>query len=503
MNAAIGGEQTCLRASELDGEGAADAPLFNDATKEDFFLETSNDVASVIESMSALYERDSSQVMILVSDLMIPTEDGCVKAAAAIKNTFLTPRDATVGIIGILGDFRGTIENLPANPRTGTARKISDYMVAQREADGAFRHPLYILFMGNDRDVLLAMEKALTELDTCGLLDHTNPVHALYFSEYGVSRREKDDISLTFTMGHETYSAANYDVRYVVRGVANDSGTIDYESVKAVPADYQQLLKSLNIVKLYTEARGNAEKNVTLCCTVPFTLTDSSKKGDSVTDKHRLLISAKDVELSNKDYSVSVDIRVMQYQQKVGAPPTAEWVVPDASLVRCESRTLNVDKGTIELVLTVDTNQIPLDEPLFVSAGVHVCIDPDWEEVETLYDIGWIADMTLNLKAFEQEASRQDTSSSARYTYATTAKTPFLSSLFVSGICDQQIEIMLDAIRAETNACAQTAIFGFVVRDIPQNYLQKSGVKSTYDFGGWAFSYEEALGINNDFGNKN
>ncbi len=498
MDVSIGGQRTYFRASELDGaQGGANAAaesFLNEATQVEFFRDESNDVSNVIEAMASLYQRDGNQVMILVSGLMIPTEDGCMSAAAAIRNAFLLPENATVGIIGMVGDFRGTIENLPVNPRTGSARKISDYMVQQRDENGVFRHPLYILFMGDDRAVLSAMEKAMTGLKASGLRDGSNPVYALYFSEYGVSRREEDNVELEFHMGHDEYDIAGYDVQYIVRGVADENGTVEYPSTKAVPAEYQQLLKNIQIVKLYSMKRGNVEKNVTLYGTIPFTLTDSSVKGEPIVDRHGLLVPVKELSLSDKDYSVSVDIRVLEYDQKAGAQPAAKWTAADQSLVKCESQILNVQKGTIELKLTVNSKLIQQDEPLLVAIDVSVRIDPKWEEIEALYDTDWIGGLTLNQKEFEREANRQDTSSSARYTYATTAKTPFLSSLFESGICDQQIEITLNAIGEKTEACVQTAMFGVVVRTYPAVYV-KGDWSNTENFGGWAFSYEEALGI--------
>ena len=127
-----------------------------------------------------------------------------MQAANALQKAVIEPEHATLGLIGIQADFRGSIENLPVSPTTGYKRKISDYMVKERDESDVFRHPLYILFLGDDQAVLSAMEKAMTKLSTCGLLDDTNTCRALFFSEYGLSQVEERNTSFEFKMGHDT-----------------------------------------------------------------------------------------------------------------------------------------------------------------------------------------------------------------------------------------------------------------------------------------------------------
>lgn len=113
--------------------------------------------------------------------------------------------------------------------------------------------------------------------------------------------------------------------------------------------------------------------------------------------------------------------------------------------------------------------------------------------VKRFYDTGWIDGLTLNLKSFDSESIQFGTSeSSARYTAATTAKTPFLANLICDGIANQQIQIIADSIRQKTDACVQTTLFGMIVRDVPGKYLKDKTWKETEDFGGWAFSIQDA-----------
>ena len=170
MDASSRGSSTYIPASKLaKGDTVAwNSALLEEVSKPEFFRDKSNNVSDVIAAMAKQYQPDNRQVMIFISDLMIPTEAGCVTAANAIRDTFLLPDNTTAGLIGIVGDFRGTIENLPVSPKTGYSRKISDYMVLERDESDVFRHPLYMLFLGDDQAVLEAMEKAMTKNDTCG-----------------------------------------------------------------------------------------------------------------------------------------------------------------------------------------------------------------------------------------------------------------------------------------------------------------------------------------------
>ena len=489
---------TSSRASEfLSGSVVTDnasEKLFQNAVQDHFFREKSNDIASVIARMAGQVANQPDQVMILVSDLMIQTEDDCIKAANALVDAVIKPEHATMGIIGIVGEFRGTIENLPVNPKNGQNRQVRDYMVLERDENGNFRHPLYVLFLGNDQMVLAAMQKALTALESCGLLDESTPHYALYFSEYDVSRREKDDIFSTFNLGCQEYNLANYPAENMVRGLENASGKIRYPAASEVPEAYQQLLNDLPIAKIYNLERGNTEKNVKIRCTVPFTLTDSLQSG-AIVDQHKLVLSAEKLKLALEDYAVLADIQVLEYSAQSGGKPQAAWVTPDAALISVESAKIDESRKKIEVVLNVDTSLLAKDAPLFCTVGVRVSATPQWEEVTALYDTNWVKELTLNLKDFSKEAIIYgEVESSARFTYATTAKTPFLSNL-ICGIAEQQMESVMQNIATKTEACVQTTMFGFVVRDVPNRYVVNGTWDESQDFHGWAFSVEDALKI--------
>ncbi len=496
----IGAECTYLRASELLINGTSlhesTEPFFQEAVQEPFFQEESNDIASVITAMAKRYQRSSDRLMILISDLMIPTEDDCVKAATALRSKVLQPENATLGIIAIVGEFRGAIENLPVNPATGRTRKLSDYMVQERDADGNFRHPLYLLFMGDDRQVLGAMQKALASLESGGLLDESTPHYALFFSEYGVSRRDKDDIFASFSLGYQQYDAADYPAQFLVRGLADEAGAIRYPSAEEVPESYQRLLEAVPIAKIYDLERGSGEQNVKVRCTVPFTLTDSLEKAEDIVDKYGLVVPAGQISFSREDCTVTTQIRMLTYRENAGAQPEADWVEPSTALVRCESAVIDEAGETIEIVLSVDTAQLAKDEPLLCTISVRVAVTPRRETLNALYDTDWVNALTLNLKTFDREFVRDgQTTTSARYTYATTARTPFLSNLLIGGIADGQIALVDEAIRDQTEACVQTVMFGMVVRDVPGKYLSSATWEETEDFGGWAFSVVEAKQI--------
>ena len=489
-------ESDFIRASNLlsgtqSAEKAADT-FFQNAMQDQFFREKSNDAAAVIERMASSYIADPNQMMILISDLMIPTEDECMKAAKALKNAVITPENATMGLIAIVGDFRGTIENLPVSPTTGYKRKISDYMVRERDERGNFRHPLYLLFFGNDQAVLSAMQKAISSLESSNLLDDSTPYDALYFSEYDIARRETDDIFAAFNLGCQDYNAADYPAEFVVRGMKNAAGAVKYPAAIALDDSYQQLLSDVPIIKLYDLERGNTEKNVKIRCTVPFALLDSTQGASTILDQYGLVVPAAKFALAHEDYSVSAEIRVLKYAEKDGKAQ-ASWVFPDAAQMRCESAEIDQSGKKIDLVLSVDTTLLEKDEPYLYQVGVRVGVMPQWSEISALYDTGWVDDLTLNLKEFDGESIQLgDAQSSARFTYATTAKTPFLSNLICDGIAGQQIQVISDSIRQKTEASVQTTLFGMVVRDVPNKYINTSNWDETEDFRGWAFSITDA-----------
>lgn len=497
----ISNPRTCLCASDVkSGSSVSKVPgdvFFQNAMQEGFFAGKSTDIASIIEKLAEQSGRNTNQVTILITDLMLPSEDASRKAAAALQKYIIKPEHKTMGIIAIVGDFRGMIDNLPVSQKTGQIRKVSDYMVKERDENGNFRHPLYLIFMGNDQAVLNAMEKALSSLDGSGLLDETTPRYALYFSEYGVNRIETDGVSAQFNFGCHAYDRANYPVENIVRGVKNDAGNIRYatKNGEEMPEAYQQLLSKVHIVKLYNQERGNTEENVTLDCKIPYALVDSSENGASIADPYNLVVPAKKLPLDHDDYSVTTEIRVLNYVAD-GTGTKASWIEPESNLVSYESAVIDDSCKTINIVLNVDTKQLEQDVPLLVRVDVRVSIDPQLAQINTLYNTEWVKDLTLSLRQFDIESAWQnEAETSARYSKATTEKTPFLSNLICQGIADQQMLAIGDTIRTTTQTYVQTAMFGIVVRNVPSHYSMDGNWKDDEDFHGWAFSIKDAQEI--------
>ncbi len=493
----IGNPRSCLCASDVQsGSSVSKVPgdmFFQNAMQEGFFGVKSSDVASIIEKLAEQSDHNPNQVTILISDLMMPSEDASRKAAAALQKYVIQPEHRTMGIIAILGDFRGTIDNLTVSSKTGQIRKVSDYMVMleERDANGNFRHPLYLMFMGNDQAVLNAMEKALSSLDGSGLLDETTPMHALFFSEYGVDRVVTDGVTAKFNLGFHAYDRANYPAENIVRGVKNESGTIRYPATNEIPEVYQQLLTKVPIVKLYDQKASKTEENVNLNLKIPYVLIDSSKNGAIITDPYSLVVPAKKLSLAHDDYSVTTEIHVLAYKTD-GAKTTASWVVPESNLVSCESATIDDTCKKINVVLNVDTKQLNQDVPLLVQVDVRVSIDPQLDEISALYRTDWVKDLTLSLRQFDIESAWQnEAKTSARYSKQTTEKTPFLSNLICQGFADQQMLAIGDTIRTTTQTFVQTSMFGMVVRDVASHYQMDGNWGDDEDFFGWAFSVNE------------
>lgn len=497
----MGSIRNCLCASDVQSDSSVSkvpsGGFFQNAMQANFFAANQINIASIIAKLAEQSDRNPNQVTILISDLMLSSDDASKTAATALQKYVIKPEHRTMGIIAIIGDFRGTIDNLPVSTRTGQIRKVSDYMVKDRDGNGNFRHPLYLLFMGNDQAVLNAMEKALSSLEGSALLDETTPHYALYFSEYGVDRVKTDGVSTVFNLGCHAYDRANYPAENVVRGVSNDAGKVRYatKSGEVMPEVYQQLLSKVPIVKLYQEKRGNTAENVTLNCKIPYALIDSSENGASISDPYKLVVPAKEFALDHDDYNVSTEIRILNYVADASGIK-ASWVEPESNLVSCKSATIDESCKKINIILNVDTKQLSQDVPLLVQVDVRVSIDPQMEEISKLYRTDWVKELTLSLRQFDVESAWQgENKTSARYSKQTTEKTPFLSNLICQGISEQQMLALGDTIRTTTQTYVQTALFGLVVRNVPSHYSMDGTWADTEDFHGWAFSNLNAADI--------
>ncbi len=492
-------ERVCYRASDLVANQASAVDesdtFFENAVQEWFFRDKSNEAASIIEQMARQYRHQPDQVVILLSDLMLPSEDDYLKAARALADSVITPKDATMGIIAIVGEFRGTIENLPISPKNGFKRNVRDYMVLERDANGNFRHPLYLLFMGDDQAVLEAMQKASASLDACPWLDDTTPYNATYFAEYGAERTNKDDMLCEFNLGCEQYNFADYPVENIVRGIRNKDGKIRYPAQSELTDEYQKMLGEIPIAKIYQSEYGTTEQNVTIRCSVPFLLTDSSLFGETKGDPHKLFASAQGLTFRREDYDVIVELQILEYSE-AGGTPVARWITPNPAVVHCASRQIDANRENLEVVLSVNTELLKQDVPLLCKVSIRVRMTPEWDEVEQLFQTDWLKDLTLDLRTFDSESMGiGGGESSARFTAATTARTPFLENLISGGLAQAHIQSVVREIDAQSAQCVETTLFGMVVRNVANRYTQGVTWEDTENFNGWAFSVEDATKI--------
>lgn len=490
-------ESTCVRASDLVNDfpssQSAAKKFFEEAVNETFFQPKSNSASAIIREIAEEYQDNPNQVLILISDLMIPTEDDCALAAKALQDAVITPEHATMGIISIKGDFRGAIENLPVSPTTGYIRKISDYMVIDKDARGNFKHPLYVLFIGDDQAVLNAMEKTMTSLKNSSSLDSSNELNALYFTEYGITRRAQDDITTTFNLGYPDYNDAGYPAYFLFRGVNDASGKVKYAANSVIEESYQQKLADVPFAKIYTLERGTSENNVKIRCTVPYSRIDSSTNGATIIDTNGLVKTAGDMKLTSEDYTVTADLYTLDYSEGKDGTAKADWVAADPTIVTCESKIINADCNRVDVTLTVHTAAMGPDESLVCKVLVHIAAKPSWESIQALYDTQWVSDISLNLTNFDNESLNMGgAETSARFTEATTARTPFFKELINVGICEEQMKQVLQNLTDQTAACVEVAMFGIVVRDVPVKYDQSYSWDEKESFGGWAFSEDEA-----------
>jgi hypothetical protein len=346
--------------------------------------------------------------------------------------------------------------------------------------------------LGNDRAVLEAMNYAYSGLQSSGMFDDSNPIYALYFSEYDAIPKASNDMKISFDTGEPLYDEAMYPIKYIIRGVPDQQGSeeLDYGTTSGnieIDMEQAQLLSRIRIIKMYTGVRGNTSENVKTECSIPFTFVDSSNKNDEISDKYDLLKSVSEIEFSEKDFQLTPTI--IAYRKGADGKITEDI---NQTILQCESANIDFDSKKVNLVLSMDTNMLEVDDPILFEIEVIVSVKPQWEEVSALFGAEWVSDMTLNQKQFTNERMLQPGAiTSARYTSATTAKTPFLSSLLNSSLREQQIQITIDAIKKNTEACISKIMFGIVVRDIPAKYVHSKKWDQDENFD-WAFSYNEA-----------
>lgn len=468
--------------------------FLQDTNTMNFYMERNNSISDTITEIAAMaaVDEDKNDVYVFVSDIMIPSEDECMAASETLNRSFLSKEGMSAGVIGIMGDFSGYILNLPVDSKSGKARTIQEYAVIEKDEHNVFRHPIYIMFLGNERLVYQAMEKAVEVCQNSDVLDNSNPVNALFYYGYCAETNGQREMSISFNTSIEAYNKADYDMRYIFCGLPDEDGNVEYPADRKLDPEDVELLSGIPCISVYSGARPKKEQNIQLTCTVPYTVTRvPNTDGATQRDKFNLMQGKQKLDFEKSDYNVEV---TLQKLSQGASSASYIWEDVEPTKLSLEKVRFDADSETAAITLALDASKLDLDAPQIYAVTIRIVVSPQWSEIQANYSFEWLRDWTLNIKSFTNEYRADTKKTSARFTSASTAATPYLYSLLGSGLGDGRIESVCNEITAGTGSFAQTQVFGVVVREIP-SVINPNKKWDPSDDLGWAFSRESAVSI--------
>jgi len=476
--------------SALDSES-----FFNKMSGDDFFkakpLEAET-LTNLFDYISANSSENS--VCIFVSDLMLASEAQCIQVADTIRSKMLGKDGMTIGIIGILGDYFGNIKNYPGTERINLQLTTS---VIDRDNYGNFRHPIYMVFLGNENLVYSTMERTLNVLKRSSAIDDTNPIEVALFSGYKTEPSTQSRITLQL---QNNLADHNYEPGFIFKGVRMlDNDEPQYPAKGVLKSDEIELIESVPIARVYDGERGDSTKNIHLQMTLPYEIVVTPNYAElGSKDKFGLLSSLSKVIWNADDFSLNIDFLMLDYiYSKSGDPmdDSAQWVRPDKSLIYSTGEATFTNEGTpcFDIDLTLNVDALERDVPLIFKISLSAIANPSSAHYTTDELFEWVEDWTLDNEEYMQEFDRyrsKPNGTSAEFTEITTAHTPYLSSLFGQSLYDTYSDVNTTRLATESAGYSVSTVFGVVVRGIPEEY-EIGNWRGDQNFGGWMFSRDE------------
>ena len=202
--------------------------------------------SDAIDQIAKDVDRDS--LYIFVTDMAMPNESDSYEIIEALSDEIITDNDLTVGLIGILADYAGTVYNIP----------ISHIGVNLSDSK-SYQKPIYLLYVGEKNAVFEAMDRFLVTSENNSTLKVPGNINALYYYKYNckpnsdIQASEQQTSLVSFSGSLATYT-------YMKQNTINKNEIYNIISLNSDDLNKKAFLENMPFYRLYASATKD-EKN--------------------------------------------------------------------------------------------------------------------------------------------------------------------------------------------------------------------------------------------------
>lgn len=434
-------------------------------------------------------DADRDNLYVFITDMAMPQASESYKIIEALDKV-ISDNDLTVGLIGIMADYAGTVYNIP----------ISHIGVSLPDNNESYKKPIYLLYAGEKNAVFEAMDSFLLACEGNDSLKTPDQVEALYYFKYDC---EPNSEAQTISEQQPTIavSFSGYLANYMKQDTTKNQDIftlVSEDSEEKTLSERKALSESMPFYKIYIGARNdesisNEKYNLEFSFTIPFQIVSDTGTAKSELLKSELLKSGESIALSELDLSLLKEVlRVELTKQgnleqtkqgetlQIGNPESADG--KDINL-HTEDAKFDLDNATVSVVGDYNVSFLNQDIPVIYLVRMTVESALPKEILANAYDVSWLNDWQMNQTKLQEDWGKDTAIEQA-------LKTPYIADIFGKALLDANITSVQKCISDSSAQFKQGIDFGFVLREQRRYYDSKWEDTVGDD---WAFSNAEIV----------
>lgn len=404
-------------------------------------------------------------VYVYLTDLAMPNAGESHRLVSDLSEGVLTNNNLTIGLIGILADYKGTVLDIPIS-------KVGVALPSENE----YQKPVYLLFIGQKTAVFELMDSFLTTSEGNSSLNQPEQINALYYYKY-------DFVTKTESMADDGQKSASIAFNGRLANYVTDQSDLSFIfNVNSEDAGDETILRNLTFEKMYSgiladEKMANDQGNLQFSFEIPYKIqcATESAKSELMKKDGNICLSELSPTLETELYRIAFHNEAKQLVASKAEAVSSDELYIDANTAKGDEQSESwIVSGNYS------ASKLELDNPVIYSIRMTFKCKAPSQLLEDSYDTEWLNRWQMDLVKVQQNWGTEEN-------IVEVLKTPYLSDIFGEALLNANIAAVQSYISDFSTQFVNGINFGVVLREQALHYNNEGDWSDDEDFG-WAFS---------------
>lgn len=404
-------------------------------------------------------------VYVYLTDFAMPNTGEKHRIISALSEGVLSNNNLTIGLIGIMADYKGIALDIPIS-------KVGVTLPSENE----YQKPIYLLFIGEKNAVFELMDSFLKTSEGNSCLNQPEQINALYYYKY-------DFVTKAESMVDDSQKSASITFNGRLANYVTDQSDLSFIfNVNSEDADDGTILRNLTFEKMYSgilvdQKMASDLGNLQFSFEIPYTIqcATESAKSQLMRKEVNICLSELSPTLETALYRIAFHNEENQLVASKAETVSSDELYIDVSTAKGDQQSENwIVLGNYSAL------KLELDNPVIYSIRMTFKSKAPSQLLEEAYDTEWLNRWQMDLDKVRQSWGTEEN-------IVEVLKTPYLSEIFGEALLNANIAAVQSYISDFSTQFVNGINFGVVLREQALHYNSEGDWSDDEDFG-WAFS---------------